>query len=399
MKLGAEGLQEVLPRQPGLYGVAVDSKNRIYVGLDLSDDKDSSGNYMGSVNRVEFDATGAASLKRLVVNIRRPRNLVVYQNRLYFILEAERVIKSIDLDEVTSTGMPTLREEFKLNIVESANGLAIYDGRFYWTQYGQFADPDQVVGGTIRSTSMANPGVITTVASGLGRTRGIGFDAAGNLYFTTESNAQDQGNSGVLGKVSPSGEVTNLIDNLDYPQFLAVSPTGSVVLPFCRENFVAIFHQDIKNVAVSTPYTGIELFGVGIGGPSGAGRNKTLTLSFGELGGSLNFPITLDETKGRGGWVTIPFDALANSLKIPIERLSEYSKELAYPVQPEVPAPGFFKKPSITCAIGGSPCTAYVLSRRTHVLWRWPMTGPAGHEQPPAGFSENPDAFLVNVYW
>ena len=396
MKLSPKGLEPILTEQPGLYGVAVDSRNRIYVGLDLSDDKDKNGKYLGSVNRVEFDSSGKAFLKPLVTNIRRPRNLVVHGKRIYFILEAERVIVSINPDQVTESGMPNLRQEFKLPIKDSANGLAIYKGRFYWAQYGEYADPKQIVGGSIRSTSMKKPGEIITIASGLGRTRGVGFDASGNLYFTTEANEKDQGNSGVLGKISPDGELKTLIDRLDYPQFLAVFPNGSVIIPFCRENFIAMFYQNVRNKQLPSPYPGIKLFGVSDEGTKVSENQTTLTLTFNELGKSFNFSLPTNKAVGpRGGWVTIPF----RSLGVSKEALAQFTDELPYPVQPEIPAPGFFKKPIITCSVGGKPCAASVLSRRTRVKWRWPMTGPAGAEKPPPGFKENPDAFLVNFYW
>ena len=98
MKLSPKGLEPILTGQPGLY-----------VGLDLSDDKDKNGKYQGSVKRVEYDASGKAFLKPLVTNIRRPRNLVVHGKRIYFILEAERVIVSINPDQVTESGMPNLK--------------------------------------------------------------------------------------------------------------------------------------------------------------------------------------------------------------------------------------------------------------------------------------------------
>ena len=396
MKLSPKGLEPILTGQPGLYGVAVDSKNRIYVGLDLSDDKDKNGKYQGSVNRVEYDASGKAFLKPLVTNIRRPRNLVVHGKRIYFILEAERVIVSINPDQVTESGMPNLKQEFKLPIKDSANGLAIYNGRFYWAEYGEYQDPKHIVGGSIRSTSMKKPGEITTIASGLGRARGVGFDSAGNLYFTTESNEKDQGNSGILGKISPDGKKTTLIDGLDYPQFLAVFPNGSVIIPFCRENFIAMFYQNVRNKQLPSSYPGIKIFGVSDEGAKISENPTTLTLTFTELGKSFTFSLPTNTAGGpHGGWVTIPF----RSLGVSKEALVQFSEELPYPTQPEVPAPGFFKKPIVTCSVGGKPCAASVLSRRTRVQWRWPMTGPAGSEKPPPGFEENPDAFLVNFYW
>ena len=396
MKLSSKGVESVLINQPGLYGVAVDSANRIYVGLDLGDEPDASGKFVGSVNRVEYDKGGKAFLLPLITNIRRPRNLVVYGHRLYLILEAERVIISINPDKITKTGMPAVRREFKLPIKDSANGLAINKGNFYWAQYGEYEDRNKIVGGTIRSTSMKNPGEIKTIASGLGRARGVAFDANDNLYFTTESNAKDQGNSGVLGKISPNGTITTLIDDLDYPQFLAVYLDGTVIIPFCRENFIAMLQPKAPSKKLNSPYPGIEIFGTGLISGTSDADNSTLTLSFTELGRTLKFRVKVDNSSlVHGGWITVPF----SSLNLSQRELAQYRTELLYPMQPEVPTPGFFKKPRVTCSIGGKNCAASVLSRRSHVKWRWPMTGPAGAEQPPAGFSETPHAFLVNFYW
>ena len=396
MKLSSKGLEPVLINQPGLYGVAVDAANRVYVGLDLGDEPDGSGKFVGSVNRVEYDKDGKAFLRPLITNIRRPRNLVVHGQRLYLILEAERVIISINPDKITKTGMPAVRREFKIPIKDSANGLAIHRGNFYWAQYGEYADRNKIIGGSIRSTSIKNPGEIKTIASGLGRARGVAFDANDNLYFTTESNAKDQGNSGVLGKISPDGTITTLIDDLDYPQFLAVYLDGTVIIPFCRENFIAMLQPKAPSKKLNSPYPGIEIFGTGLISSSSDADNTTLTLSFTELGRTFKFPLKVDKSSQvHGGWVTVPF----SSLNLSRAELAPYRTELLYPVQPEVPAPGFFKKPKVTCSIGGKYCAASLLSKRSHVKWRWPMTGPAGAEQPPAGFSEAPHAFLVNFYW
>jgi hypothetical protein len=396
MKLSPKGLEPILVEQPGLYGVAVDSKNRVYVGLDLGDQKDASGKFVGSVNRVEYDKDGKAFLKPLITNIRRPRNLVSYGPKLFLILEAERVIISINPDKITATGMPAVKQEFKLPIKDSANGLAIYKENFYWAQYGEYADRNKIVGGTIRSTSMKNPGEIKTIASGLGRTRGVAFDAKGNLYFTTESNEKDQGNSGVLGKISPDGTITTLIDNLDYPQFLAVHRDGTVIIPFCRENFIAMLQPKAPSKKLNSPYAGIDIYGTGLFSGTSTADDTILTLSFPGLGRTFKFPVKVDNSSGvHGGWVTIPLSTLNLSQK----ELASYQTELPYPTQPEVPAPGFFKKPTIKCSIGGKTCGAAIISRRSHVKWRGPMTGPEGAEQPPAGFSEKPISFLVNFYW
>jgi hypothetical protein len=243
---------------------------------------------------------------------------------------------------------------------------------------------------------MQQPGPITTVATGLGRARGVGFDAVGNLYFTTESNEKDQGNSGMLGKIAPDGTKTVLIDRLDYPQFLAVYPNGSVIIPFCRENFIAMFYQNVQNKEVSTSYPGIKLFVASDENSKPQEAPAKLSLTFSELGKTLTFLVPATASgRPRGGWVTIPFRELGLSK----EALAQFTEELPYPKQPDVPAPGFYKKPIVRCSVEGRSCAANVLSRRTRIKWRWPMTGPAGAEKPPEGFKENPDTFLINFYW
>jgi hypothetical protein len=398
MKLSSKGLETILEGQPGLYGVAVDSKNRVFVGLDLGDKPDANDRFLGSVNRVDYDASGNAFLKPIITNIRRPRNLVFHGDLLYLILEAERVIISVNPDLPTEeTGMPVVKQELKFDLpLTSANGLAIYNGRFYWGTYGEYADRNKVVGGTIQSANMTEPRDIRTLASNLGRTRGLGFDAKGNLYFTTESNVKDQGNSGILGMLTPDGNVTTLIEGLDYPQFLAVYPDGTALIPFARENFIAMYNPNLRTNRLISSINNVDIFGVNIKPGTFSATDTTLKLEFTELGKNLTFSLNLENTTGaKGGWVTVPFQAL----NLSPEQLSRYATELPYPVQPEVPAPGYFIKPTVKCTIGTKVCAANVLSKRTHVGWRWPMTGPEGLEKPAEGFSENPEAFFINFFW
>jgi hypothetical protein len=243
---------------------------------------------------------------------------------------------------------------------------------------------------------MSNPGVITTHATGLGRTRGLGFDSTGNLYFTTESDSQDHGNSGILGMITPDGKMKTLIEGLDYPQFLAVYPNGAALIPFARENFIAMFNPTLPAKRLSSPYDKIDIFGVNLESGTSSVADTFLKLEFPDLGKSFSFSLKVPGTSGaRGGWISMPFSTLGLSSA----QLSYYSTELPYPVQPETPAPGFFPKPTVRCSIGDKPCATRVLSRRSHVGWRWPMTGPEGSEKPPAGFSESPDAFVINFFW
>jgi hypothetical protein len=398
MRLGRNGLETLLDHQPGIYSVGVDAKNRIYIGLDLGDLPDPSGKYPGSIQRVDIDAAGKTHLHPIVTGIRRPRQIAFEGDMLYTLLEAERTVIGCNPDLVGTEGMPEVKTVISIHSEQPGNGLAVRNGVFYWCEYGIYQLKSdgvtrRIEGGRIRS---AKPGgEITTLADGLGRCRGLGFDAAGNLYVTTEANEKDHGNSGTLGMVSPDGKYNTVLDGLDYPQFISVFPDGDVLIPFARENFLGRYQPKMKMAPLASTYPGVEIYGNHIASGTSSVADTKLTIEFPEFQRTFDFSVAIsDPQPPTGGWLKIPIKAL----NLPPELLKKYTVEPTYPA-PNIPGPGFFEIPPVKCSIGGKPCAASILVRREHVGWRWPMTYPGGIETPASGFSETPQELLVNFYW
>jgi hypothetical protein len=75
---------------------------------------------------------------------------------------------------------------------------------------------------------------------------------------------------------------------------------------------------------------------------------------------------------------------------------NSYSKELAFP-NVRATGPGFHEYPTISCTTDYSNCEAKVLSLRSQVGWRWPMSYPNGIETNHPGFDESAYDFLINI--
>ena len=417
MKYSSKGLEVVLANTPGLYGVIVDAKGRVYVGQDMSDHPfhggPDAGKFQGSVSRVDFDKANRAILTKVIKYIRRPRQLLMDGTTIFLTLEAERrIISCSNADTRTNPCIPKptgenpksnddrnyFKTELTTNAISPPNGLAYRDGVFYWAETGIYqlnADKSKwIEKGRVRSSSGKPGEQIKTVVEGLGRARGLGFDAAGNLYVTCESEDKDEGNTGTLGVITPNGKYSILLSGLDYPQFPAVYPNGSVLITTARENFMLLYQPNLKFDPLKSGYQGTELYGSNFTNGANSGKNLKLVLEFTDLKKTFSFAVTPSNSNAKYGWLTVDI----NSLKLPKALLNRYTIEPAER-NALVPGPGWFRTPPVKCTIGGKPCSAKILVHRTQGGWRWPMTYPNGIEMPFPGFTENPDKFLVNFFW
>ena len=417
MRYSSKGLEVVLANIPGLYGVTVDSKGRVYIGQDLSDDPfktgPDTGKYQGSVNRVDFDAAKKAYLTKILKFIRRPRQLLMDGSTIYLTLEAERrVIACTNVDTRVNLCVPKPAGEapaadddskywkttLTTNVIPPPNGLAYRDGVFYWAETGIYQTRDDgskwIERGRVRSSSGKPGEAIKTVVAGIGRARGLGFDAAGNLYVTCESEDKDEGNSGTLGVISPDGKYTVLVGGIDYPQFPAVYPNGSVLITTARENYMLLYQPNLNAAKLESPYPGVELFGTNfVNGPNPT-KNATLVLEFTDLGKQYSFPVLGTNTGSMSGWLIVDI----KSLNLPKKLFDLYTIEPSER-SAMVPGPGWFRTPPVKCTLGGKPCEAKVMVHRTQGGWRWPMSYPNGVEMPFAEFYETPDKFMVNFFF
>ena len=417
MRYSSKGLEVVLANTPGLYGVTVDSKGRVYIGQDMSDEPfktgPDAGQYQGSVNRVDFDSAKKAYLTKVLKFIRRPRQLIMDGSTVYLTLEAERrIISCTNVDTRANACIPKPANEapaanedtkywktvLTTNVIPPTNGLAFRDGVFYWAETGIYqvnADGSKwIEKGRVRSSSGKPGETIKTVVDGIGRARGLGFDATGNLYVTCESEDKDEGNSGTLGVITLDGKYTVLVRGLDYPQFPAVYPNGSVLLTTARENFMLLYQPNLNAPKLKSPYPGVDLYGTNfINGPNPP-KNATLILEFTDLKKKYSFPVFGTNKGPMSGWLIVDI----KSLNLPKKLFDLYTIEPSER-SAMVPGPGWFRTPPVKCTLGGKPCAAKVMVHRTQGGRRWPMSYPNGVEMPFPGFTENPDQFMVNFFF
>ena len=247
--------------------------------------------------------------------------------------------------------------------------------------------------GRVRSSSGKPGEAIKTVVAGIGRARGLGFDAAGNLYVTCESEDKDEGNTGTLGVITPDGKYTVLVGGIDYPQFPAVYPNGSVLITTARENYMLLYQPGLNAAKLKSSYPGVELHGTNFIHGQKSSKNSTLVLEFTGLSKKYSFPVLGTNKGSMSGWLTVDI----KTLKLPKKLFDLYTIE---PTErsANIPGPGWFRTPPVKCTLGGKPCTAKVMVNRQQGGWRWPMSYPNGVEMPFPGFNETPDKFMVNFF-
>lgn len=154
-------------------------------------------------------------------------------------------------------------------------GVAVApNGDVFFSEYGTMepavADPSghgSLAGiaskpGGIKVKRAAN-GVVSVVASGLWRCRGIALDPVrGQLYVSSEANAWDQGSSGSIHRWDwATGQLELVVAGLDYPQFpqwtpLKASSAGGLVVTLARHNLVLLVTPPTDSLSHSpTPAT------------------------------------------------------------------------------------------------------------------------------------------------
>jgi hypothetical protein len=353
----------------GMFGLAIDASNNIFVGLDLGD--------TGKPGKI-LKITPAGTQSYIVTGITRPRQLAIdASGNVYFATESPSQItkwnKNTGVITVLASGLPS-----------PAEGVTVAaDGTVYFSEYGA---PGSGIYGDVKK--IATNGIITTVATNFWRARGLVINAANDyLYVCTESDRADHGNSGLLLKIKISdGSMTNALQGIDYPQFPSTGKDGRIFFAMTRDSWIGAYDPNATTIAAPWPADTTLKTGLSGGNWSTTGPGNILNLNLNNqvtMNGKIHAAISGGTVYG---WVRIP----ANKFNLNLNEL--YTNRC----DPEHPAPGLFQLPSITYKIASGSCVISALAVRGHVGQRWPMTNPGTCTESPApGFSESPVAYLV----
>jgi len=358
-------------KTPGLFGLATGTAGDVFVGMDLGD----KGN-PGKVLRIRTDGQE----EFIVENITRPRQLTCDRaGNLYAVLEGGKVLKWDKAARTVTKVMTAL---------SPVSGIVVgADGSVYVSEYGVFEVAPEgysrpSIPGQVK-VKRSN-GEVVTLAQGFWRTRGLALHDR-ILYLCSESNREDHGNAGQLVRIDTmTGAQEILLDRLDYPQFPAVSSTGTVYFTLARDNRLvahdpaAPFRSSSstsKHVKRSSVRGGSVTWGKAPSGTPFTIRAQSILLS-----GSLQPD---PGATHMDGWIEIPAD-----------RFKLDPNDLYPHHDAEHPSPGIFELPPVKSTCGAGELHVEVFPLRRHQGSRWPMqhVGTA-NESPAPGFSEAPEAF------
>ncbi|HVW61066.1 MAG TPA: T9SS type A sorting domain-containing protein [Puia sp.] len=355
----------------GMFGITIDKDNNVFVGLELGDVNNPSKIRRIAPNGSESD---------IVTGITRPRQLTTdTAGNVYFATESPSRISRWN----KSTGTVDILAG---SLSSSAEGVAVApDGTVYFSTYGF---PESGVAGFVGKIS---GGTVTTLATGFWRGRGLVLDAANDyLYLCNEADQEDHGNSGMLSKIKISdGTVTKALEGIDYPQFPSRGGNGQIYFALTRDSWIASY--DPASSTTESSWSGNSQVKLGIsGGTWGTGGGNSLKE---DIGGVVSITGNVQATVTGGtvyGWVRVP----ASLFSLDTNELYTYRCD------PEHPAPGIFKLPTVNYRTDTGSCLTAAIALREHVGQRWPMSNPGTcTETAASGFRESPTAYLVYFAW
>jgi len=362
---------------PGMFGLTANKTGDVFVGIDLGD----SGN-PGKVLRIGADGTE----ENIIEGITRPRQLACdVAGNLFAAFEGGKILK---WDHETGTTSELM------NAQPPVNGIAVGpDGSVYVSEYASFKNMAE---GYSRPESpgvvkVRRPdGTIHVLAGGFWRARGIALSGT-QLYLCTESNREDQGNSGLLVRIDTlTGAQETLIDKLDYPQFPAADAQGRISFTLGRDNKLMLYDPAAPFQVAPSAAPDVQRAIV---------RGGHLTWA--PFDGGVSFSI---QSKNRTLQGSLHLDKSASSMDgyidVPANRFDLNTSALYITFDSEHPSPGIFELPTVQAKCASGTITVQVLPLRRHQGQRWPMqnTG-ASNESPASGFSEQPEAFRFYFHW
>jgi hypothetical protein len=154
-----------------------------------------------------------------------------------------------------------------------------------------------------------------------------------------------------------------------------------------------LYQPNLNAKKLTSPYPGTELYATNFINSANVSDSTLVEIEFPNLGKKFSFPVQSTKKGAMSGWLNIDI----KSLNLPKDIYDRFTNERSER-NANIPGPGWFRTPRVTCTIGGKPCAAKVLVHRTQGGWRWPMSYPNGVEMPFPGFYETPDKFLVNFF-
>ena len=364
-------------KTPGMFGLVTGTAGDVFVGMDLGD----KGN-PGKILRIAADGKE----EHIVENITRPRQLTCdAAGNLFAVLEGGKVLKWDKAARTVTKVMTAL---------SPVSGIAVgADGSVYVSEYGVFevAPEGYSLPSIPGQVKVKRPnGEVVTLSKGFWRARGLALHDR-ILYLCSESDREDHGNAGQLVRIDTmTGSQEILLDRLDYPQFPAVSSTGTVYFTLARDNRLVAYDPAAPFRKLPTPSDKVTRSSVRGGsviwGKAPSGIPFTIRAQSVSLTGSLQ--PDRDEPH-MDGWIEVPADPF------------KLNPNDLYPHHDaEHPSPGIFELSPVEFTCGAGTLHVEVFPLRRHQGSRWPMQhAGTAQESPAPGFSEQPEAFRFYFSW
>jgi len=363
----------VVTNRPGLFGVAVDTAGNIFYAQDF-----------GITNSKVVWRTPGGSEQDIITGMTAPKQVSTdMAGNVYAVSEWGQIHKW-----TKNTGVATVLMQTP-PVLQGA--VVAPDGKIYFCTYARGGGTGTILtqGATwVRQTN----GITRPLAGGFGRGRGIALAPNGDLYVAAEANVWDNGNSGVLVKITTNGVKTTVVSGIDYPQFPSVGPDGKVYCTLARDNKLVCYDPQNSFALQTAPKPGVTLTTDGATWQPTAGGNYPFQLHLTNTtnpSDAMHIPGYLRVNQGAGK-VSMWFNVPVTNLNISLVQLTNSAGNTNT---------GAFQLPAASVDWAYGVANVTVMPLREHKRCRWPMTNPGNGslESPAPDFGEKPLSYLVYV--